>query len=112
MGIILFALAALFSLPLWLISRHFRAQLAPRERVVMKWSLGGEPIYWASPRMALALTPVLGTLSLLFMAALAAFATPAEDRLLATLPLAAIGAVFAAIHGAHLHFAARADEAK
>ena len=105
-----FIVAAGFSALLWLISARFRPLLAERERVIMQWSFTGTPTSWAPPRIALAVTPAVGTLSLLLIAALTAFATPAEDRALTVLATAAIGLILAAIHAAHMWFAARSAE--
>lgn len=105
-----FALAAGFSALLWLISARFRPLLSGRDRVIMQWSLSGKPTNWAPPRVALAVTPAVGTLSLLLLAALTAFATPAEGQGPMALGVALIGLLLAAIHTAHLWFAARSPE--
>jgi len=108
MAILAFALAALFSALLWLVSRHFSPRLKHCERVVMNWSWGGRPDRYASPRMALSLTPVLGTIVLMLLAVGIAFATPWEDRVAALAVIPFVGLVFLGIHAAHMHFAARA----
>jgi hypothetical protein len=109
MGIVNFAMAALFSVPLWAISRHFRARLAMRERVVMNWSFDGKPNSHASPRMALNLTPTLGTLTLFLVAGLVSFAVPPEEQIVALLMIPLTAFVFTGCHMGHLHFAARSS---
>ncbi len=110
MGVINFAAAALFSLPLWLISHHFRARLAARERVVMNWAFDGKPNSHASPRMALNLTPTLGTLTLFLVAGLVSFAVPPEEQAVALLMIPFTALVFAGCHMGHLYFAARSSK--
>lgn len=110
MAFLAFAAAALFTLALWLISGHYRRRLAGRERVVMNWSFDGKPTTYASPRLALAITPVIGTVSLFFVAGLVAFATPVDERAAALVVIPLCGLVVVAIHGAHLHFAARHND--
>ncbi|MBO9519266.1 MAG: hypothetical protein J7493_14475 [Porphyrobacter sp.] len=109
MAFLVFATAAILAALLWLISRWFRPHFAGRDRVVMHWSFTGEPTSWASPHLALALTPALGTVSLALVASGIVFATPDGERTLAVVALIGIGLVFAAIHATHLWFAQRAD---
>jgi len=104
--VIAFALAAFFSALPWLISRHYAPRFAHGERVAVNWSLNGKPDYYASRRMALSLTPTLAMVSLLLMAGFLVFPPPAE-RLSAIAVIPFVGLVFAAIHAAHMHFAAR-----
>ncbi|MBN9505679.1 MAG: hypothetical protein J0I69_06590 [Altererythrobacter sp.] len=111
MAILAFALGALFSAPLWLVSRHFAPRFENCERVAMNWSLDGRPDYYASPRMALTLSPVIGTVALLLLAGGIAFATPLEDRIAALAVIPFAGLVFLGIHATHMHFAARAAAA-
>jgi len=109
MTIIAFALALLFSLLLWGVSHLFQPRFAGREQVVMTWSFGGFPTWTAPPRVALAFTPVLGTLMCFATAAMVAFATPDEERGDAVPAVGVIGALFLAIHAGHLWFAARSN---
>lgn len=104
-----FIAATGFSALLWLISARFRPLLSGRERVIMQWSLSGKPTNWAPPRIALAVTPAVGTLSLLLIAVLTAF-TPPEERGLVVLAIALGGLVLAGVHAAHMWFAARSTE--
>ncbi len=108
MAIVAFLLAALFSFTLWLISLRYRPRFEGRERVVMNWSFDGTPNSYASPRVALSVTPVTGTLSLFLVATLVAFATPPDYWIVAICLIPFTGLVCAGIHAAHLHFAARA----
>lgn len=64
----------------------------------MQWSLTGKPNSWASPRVALAVTPAVGTLTLLAMAGFVAWGTPGEDRAEALLVIPPMGLLFLAIH--------------
>jgi hypothetical protein len=107
--IIAFALAALFSILLWTVSHLFRPRFAGRDRVVMQWFFDGTPTWTAPPRVALAFTPVLGTLMCFLTAGLVAFAVPEEERGAAVSAVAVIGLMFLAIHAAHLWFAARSS---
>lgn len=74
----------------------------------MQWSLTGKPNSWASPRVALAVTPAVGTLTLLAMAGFVAWGTQGEDRAEALLVIPPMGLLFLAIHVGHMWFAARA----
>lgn len=112
MTLVAFALAAAFSALLWWVSALFRPRFEGRERVVMQWSLTGKPNSWASPKVALALTPAVGTLTLVALAGLLSLGTPQQDRAEALLAVAAIGAVLVAIHAGHLWFAARTSESR
>lgn len=106
-----FVLAAALSALLWWVSVVFRPRFEGRERVVMQWSLTGKPNSWASPKVALALTPSVGTLTLIAIAGSTAFATPEEGRAEALLTLIGIGVLLLAIHAGHMWFAARAPSA-
>ena len=106
------ALAAAFSILLWWVSSLFRPRFEGRERVVMQWSLTGKPNSWASPKVALALTPTVGTLTLVGSAGFVAFATPGADRAEALLVMIPIGALLLAVHAGHMWFAARAGSAE
>jgi hypothetical protein len=110
MTIIAFALAALFSFLLWTVSHLFQRRFADRDRVVMAWAFGGTPTWIAPRRLALAFTPVLGTLMCFLTAALVAFATPEVERRAAIPAVAGMGLIFLAIHAAHLWFAARSRD--
>lgn len=110
MTVFVFALAALFSALPWLISRHYRPRLAGRARVVMNWSFDGRPNSYASPRVALSLTPAVATLSLFLLAGFVAFATPPGEQVLAVPVMALLAGVSSAVHAGHLHFAARQAE--
>src|SRR5690606_1230482 len=112
MTIAALALAAAFSILLWGVSALFRPRFEGRDRVVMQWSLTGKPTSWASPRTALALTPSVGTLTLVAIAGLVTLATPQKDRTEALLAMVSIGAVLVAIHAGHMWFAARASSAE
>ena len=61
--------------------------------------------------MALAVTPSLGTLTLLAMAGFVALGTPGENRAEALLVIPPMGLLFLAIHAGHMWFAARASSA-
>lgn len=76
----------------------------------MQWSITGKPNSWASPRVALAGTPSVGTLTLLAMAGFVALGTPGEDRVEALWVIPPMGALFLGIHAGHMWFAARAAE--
>jgi hypothetical protein len=104
--------AAAFSAALWLISARYAPRFAGRKRVVMNWSFSGKPNSYASPRTALAVTPAVGTATLIVVGGLVAFATPHDERLLALPMIAFTGAVLSAIHAGHMWFAARADVAE
>ena len=101
------AIAALFSSLLWLVTARARPHLAKRERVIMQWSLTGQPTSWASPRLALSLTPAVGTATLFLIVGLASSATPQEDRGAGLALFALVGLVLVAIHAAHMWFAIR-----
>lgn len=106
-------LAAACSAVLWLISARYAPRFEGRKHVAMNWSLfDRKPNSYASPRVALAVTPAIGTLSLLLVGGFVAFATPAEERLPALATILFAGAVLAAVHAAHMHFAARLDDGK
>jgi hypothetical protein len=107
MAFVAFALAAFFTILLWLVSGWFRPRFHEHERVVMQWSLSGKPNSYASPRVALAVTPGVGTVSLFLLAGLTSFSTPQEDWGAALSAIAAIGAVLVTIHILHMHFAAK-----
>ena len=109
-GIFAIALAVVLSALLWLISVRYAPRFEGQERVVMNWSITGEPNAYATPRMALSVTPAVGTGTLLVVGCLVAFATPARERMLALPMIVVTGLVLAAIHAAHMHFAARAAE--
>lgn len=114
MVIIFFALAGFFSILLWIVSARFRSLLTKRKQVVMRWSLSGKPNSTATPRVALATTPMVGTCSLFLLAGLFAFGPPTgdfrqEDWMAPPLAIAFIGILLVAIHTAHLYFAARSD---
>ena len=109
-AIVAMVLAAAFSALLWLISGRYAPRFAGRERVVMNWSFTGKPNSYASPRGALAVTPTVGTFTLLLVGGLAGFATPQDERLVALPLIVLAGSTLAAVHAAHLHFAARAGE--
>jgi len=109
MTIIAFALAAFFSLLLWTVSHLFQPRFAGPDRVVMQWFIDGTPTWTAPPRVALAFTPVLGTLMCFLTACLIAFAVPEEERRAAVPAVAIMGLIFVAIHAAHLWFAARSS---
>jgi hypothetical protein len=104
-----FGFALALSSFLWAISNIYQPRFAGRERVVMNWGFDRKPNSYASPRVALAVTPAIGTVVLLMVATLASFYTPQGQR------MAALGALFfaffviAGIHLAHLHFAAKAE---
>jgi len=102
------ALAATFSILLWWVTALFRPRFEGRERVVMQWSLTGKPNSWASPKVALAVTPTVGTLTLAGSAGFVAFGTPGPDRAEALLVMIPMGALLLAIHAGHMWFAARA----
>jgi hypothetical protein len=110
MSLAVFSLAVIFSALPWFISRRFASQFKGRERVVMQWSFGGRPVSFASTRVALTLTPSVGTLSLLLIGGFVTFATPQEERLLAMAMIPLTGLIIAGVHAVHLHFAARAGE--
>ena len=105
-------LATALSAALWLISARYAPSFAGRERVVMNWSFTGDPNSYASPRTALAVTPVVGTFTLIIVGGLVAFATPDDERLRALFAIAFVGTVLIAIHTGHMWFAARADTAE
>ena len=105
-------LAAAFSAVLWLISARYAPSFDGRERVVMNWSITGKPNSYGSPRVALTVTPAVGTVTLLVVGSLVAFATPEDQRPFALLMIVFTGAVLAAVHTAHMWFAARADAAE
>jgi hypothetical protein len=103
-----FALATFFTILLWLVSGRFRPRLAGRERVTMQWSLSGKPNWSAPPRVALSLTPAVGTLTLFFIAGLVSFAPPEDGQGAGLLALVLIGLLLVAIHAGHMWFATRA----
>lgn len=107
--IIAFALAALFSLLLWTVSRLFQPRFAGPDRVVMQWFIDGSPTWTARRRVALAFTLVLGTLMCFLTAGLVPFAVPEEESAAAVPAVAVIALVFVAIHAGHLWFAARSS---
>jgi hypothetical protein len=109
MAFLAFALAGSFSVLLWLISGRYRSRFIGRERVVMNWALDGEPNSYASPRLALAFTPAIGTLSLFLVAGMVVLFTPEGEQGVALLIIGFGGIVLAAVHAAHMHFASRAD---
>jgi len=111
-SLVAIVLAAAFSAVLWLISARYAPRFAGRERVVMNWSFSGAPNSYASPRTALAVTSAVGTLTLLSVGGLVAFAAPDDGRLVALGMIVFAGAVLAAIHAAHMHFAARSNGGK
>lgn len=111
----LMALASLLvvagSLPPWWISRRFAPRLSAHERVAISWGLDLRPNRYESPRLVLALTPVLCTGTLIALAALALFAPPATDRSGALLGLLFLASfAFSGVHYGHLHCAAREAE--
>lgn len=107
MAFVALALAALFSTLLWLVSGWFRPRFDGRERIIMQWSLSGKPNSYASPRVALAVTPGVGTVSLFLLAGMLSFSTPEGDWGAALSAVAAIGAALVTIHAVHMHFAAQ-----
>ena len=66
----------------------------------------------ASPKVALAVTPTVGTLTLAGSAGFVAFGTPGPDRAEALLVMIPIGALLLAVHAGHMWFAARAGSAE
>lgn len=109
-SIIAIALTLALSTLLWLISARHAARFVGRERVIMNWSFTGEPNSYASPRVALSVTPAIGTATLLLIGGLVAFATPLSERAVATLMIVLAGVALIAIHAAHMHFAAKAAD--
>ena len=103
-------LALALSAALWRVSHAYRPRFASRSRMVMNWGWDGKPVRWASPRLGLAITPAVGTLTLLGTAGLTLFATPDPDRMAAAGMILFMGVVLIAIHAAHLHFSARAGD--
>ncbi len=94
------ALAALS----WRAERRF----ARHDRLPMQWSLGGS-VNWTAPRrVALAVTPALGTLVMLATAASAWGLTPRPGQEgLVTPVLLLIGGGLVAMHGLHLRMIGR-----
>ena len=90
---------------LWAISWRFRRRLPAR--VPMQWSLTGRPTWYARRGIALAFTPVLGTLVLIAMAIATAWGVQTIDESDPLPWVALTGVVLCAIHAGHLAFAAR-----
>ncbi len=97
-AIVILALATLAGLSL-----RANRRLASRDRLPMQWSLTGK-VNWTAPRpVALAFTPVLGLLGLLFMLWLTLTHTPQHsvgDH--ATMALLAFGATLIVVHCFHI----------
>jgi len=104
-----FGFALALSSFLWSISGFYRPRFEGREHVVMNWGFDLKPNSYASPRVALAITPAVGTLVMLMIATLSTILTPQDQRLAALGAMIFAFIVIAGIHAAHLHFAAKAE---
>ncbi|OJU48184.1 MAG: hypothetical protein BGO03_07745 [Mesorhizobium sp. 61-13] len=95
------SIALLGGMSLWA-NRHF----AKFERLPMQWSLTGKVNWSASRRLALMLTPVLATLTLLFVGLtfVASEALGSRESLTAA---AAISGGFLGAHALHLYMISR-----
>ena len=102
-----FVIAAVFSVLLWQTSNRMRDRFADCEHVTMSWGFNGKPNWRPIKRVAFIFTPVVGTLTLLAVAAMIRFATPANDRTDALSALLVLGVTFVILHYVHLRHAGR-----
>ena len=107
MALASFSIAGLFVALLWGVSARFRPRFAAAARVPMQWGFDGKPTWYASPKLALAFTPLLGTAALILIAVLSSFATPSSGQRSSLAVLTLVGALFVGIHFLHLRFAKR-----